>query len=1190
MHSIRSQIGILRDLRKDYQDKMVSALIGAGFSKNVSEKYLSWNGLLSDMINSLYKEEMEVAYDRYCQKTYLLSRKTAEEFLWEYKEKIAQRDGYLEIVSKYWRKKGYREAIEAYVEEHTPYLFLTEEDSKLYIDGRTIPVTENAFSVHKELLKCDKFCNFYTTNYDNLLEAIDERWSVSDPNIVKMERVVERKDLSDSMRKASIIKIHGSLRSPKPENHTFGFDKDNGLCYILAKEDYESYTARHEAFAYFMRIAMLSGKFCLIGFSGTDPNYLSWVDWMKDVISGNDTQKTKIYFINVNEKENVESIPHYKSLFYKNHRIEQIDLFDSDVVKELGLDARSSIYDSLEGDLKDEKRSCQELLIGLFRYLRKEEPDNINGEKQQINEAEHSSPVFVAFGSNQSTQKILDYQALWNEVLRKITKKEDYAKDIEDIKSAKRTHRFFKSYSVQREVAFQLHSKQAEWSDMDADAFLIAAEDAGLLVTSSFTDIQENTLINKKELYLKHLERAITLGGCPFEDINVASSNWSTYEHIMRCLFHLNYYRAKTIAEEWDASGTWILNKAMVLSWFEDKVEASKQIIDEYVNDMNQNEQERMFASIYGNILSREYPFKYKFAEFRTKNVDDLNVIIDFYMKDATAKLQKPTRRGAIENTFTFGTGKERIEAESSLRALLFIINTAMPLEYKNICLLDSKKWYAIFSWLYVKYPAPCFYYSIQYNDEKVLTRIGQDFASCRKLDGNLTDILTTALAASVNEHFPKWNLNGLYYITAQMYIVVDEDAWFEMFWSNVLIPFLKSIANQKRQDAIYTNVAMACVAMSNSKRIAKTIDKLLQHFEDNSHMVVSLICESMNLRLIDKKDVDGIFGKTYDEVIANNTLRSTIRLMYVFQYYGLLNEERVKSAIKILDKNINDLKALGKDSLIFACSVKGKSKDVTNELKRIILSSDIWFNGKLEGGGWTCPDRIPANRIIEELALTQDEMQALADNLSENVKGLMDYVKQHGCFHLFGDYYLDYLNDALDFIAICKKKYQNIDLSETEKLIIKIYTAQTQTENLQEMLANDDTSTFCNALDRLDNILRIAPLKDYRREFGLILNRAILKEPLALNKLIRTIYLISFKNKDELKSLGFVDDLLMLLTVMRKAEDEYSSLNFNLYRGFNNLYFLARVLKSIGVENSSITYWTTDAFVLKFIKNRKEG
>jgi hypothetical protein len=48
---------LLELLRKRYNEGEMSALVGAGFSKNVSEEdYLSWKELLSDMIKYLYEQ------------------------------------------------------------------------------------------------------------------------------------------------------------------------------------------------------------------------------------------------------------------------------------------------------------------------------------------------------------------------------------------------------------------------------------------------------------------------------------------------------------------------------------------------------------------------------------------------------------------------------------------------------------------------------------------------------------------------------------------------------------------------------------------------------------------------------------------------------------------------------------------------------------------------------------------------------------------------------------------------------------------------------------------------------------------------------------------------------------------------------------------------------------------------------
>lgn len=46
---------ILEELKEYYNDGYVSALIGAGFSKNVSDSFLGWGELIHDMVGELYE-------------------------------------------------------------------------------------------------------------------------------------------------------------------------------------------------------------------------------------------------------------------------------------------------------------------------------------------------------------------------------------------------------------------------------------------------------------------------------------------------------------------------------------------------------------------------------------------------------------------------------------------------------------------------------------------------------------------------------------------------------------------------------------------------------------------------------------------------------------------------------------------------------------------------------------------------------------------------------------------------------------------------------------------------------------------------------------------------------------------------------------------------------------------------------
>ena len=109
----------------------------------------------------------------------------------------------------------------------------------------------------------------------------------------------------------------------------YGFDYDNHAQYIIAQEDYDSYNKKHEAFVDLMRISLLKDAYCIIGFSCDDPNFLLWINWVKDIVDkeakeNHDSENIwNKYFINVGD----EDLDSDKRLLLDNHYIRIVDLY-----------------------------------------------------------------------------------------------------------------------------------------------------------------------------------------------------------------------------------------------------------------------------------------------------------------------------------------------------------------------------------------------------------------------------------------------------------------------------------------------------------------------------------------------------------------------------------------------------------------------------------------------------------------------------------------------------------------------------------------------------------------------------------------------------------------------------------------------------------------------------------------------
>lgn len=116
--------------------------------------------------------------------------------------------------------------------------------------------------IHTDLLRLP-WTDIFTTNYDTLLEQaakeIIER---------QFKIILNQEDLVGSAGITRIIKLHGSFPSARP--------------FIINSENYRTYPQNFAPFLNTVQQSLLENTLCLIGFSGTDPNFQRWIGWIRD--------------------------------------------------------------------------------------------------------------------------------------------------------------------------------------------------------------------------------------------------------------------------------------------------------------------------------------------------------------------------------------------------------------------------------------------------------------------------------------------------------------------------------------------------------------------------------------------------------------------------------------------------------------------------------------------------------------------------------------------------------------------------------------------------------------------------------------------------------------------------------------------------------------------------------------------
>jgi SIR2-like domain len=132
-------------------------------------------------------------------------------------------------------------------------------------------------SCHTRLLSLP-WSDVLTTNFDTLLER-----AAQEDVGQAYETVRGVGDLVHG-RAPRIVKLHGTIGQNEQ--------------LVITEEDYRTYPTCRAAFVNLARQVFIENELCLLGFSGTDPNFLQWSGWVRDHLSGG---QRRIFLVGVLE-------------------------------------------------------------------------------------------------------------------------------------------------------------------------------------------------------------------------------------------------------------------------------------------------------------------------------------------------------------------------------------------------------------------------------------------------------------------------------------------------------------------------------------------------------------------------------------------------------------------------------------------------------------------------------------------------------------------------------------------------------------------------------------------------------------------------------------------------------------------------------------------------------------------------
>lgn len=1101
---MHNSIELLKQLKESYDKGLVSALIGAGFTKNIYSKAVGWWELLKGIVVFAYDIELKQQYQQYKHNLrFWQCAKSFDQCLDDFVDVIIKRDGYLKVVSNYIKAKGCREAIDIYIEENNPF-FVSSAKGTMASGDKTTIITEKDLATHKAFLECT-WQQIFTTNYDNALEYTSNYYHLNH-EVIKCDY-----EMSSIKLHNSIIKIHGDLINREESlDKGFQFDNDKTRRYIISEEDYETYPARHQAFSYLLRIAMLSGTYCLIGFSGDDPNFLSWLEWVKDILDKDSNEDSiKVFLISIDKGP----IPKEKQLFYKNHHIGVINLNDTDVQKELNINTSSP--------------TTANLFQSLFAYL------SIDSSMPKVEEEE------------------IPYNTLWQTVYWRLHegKGESYSDELVNIQKLQEKQLFNKYFYYQDSVFEEICSIENPLNDNQKNAILLGLNDLCKPLCQIPEPIQNQLISDGK--WAKYVERQNTLQAS--EDKISGDEDSVVFQNILRCFYHFEFKTAEQLLKEWSPAGIWLCRKAS-LNYLFDKhgsLESLKEI-----ESTSDNIQVRYFA-----FTIRRYIDIILKIDSCYQGLDGIQENIFYHINQLRQPLIDIQQYGQSKEEISYKDAIVEPE-KKSLRLFNLLTNYGINPTYSIMNVISVQDWYLAFSSIYKYYPWACLYYSSHYNNRKVLTRIGQDYAYSPVLNDILPKLLNRAFEVLIDGSLPGFMRFGLLQICARFFVAVDESLYYDAFKR-----YLQNVYIKEKGDMIYSRdaqnfVSLALNSLISEEKISEVLTLLLEYYKKNEKDVNLLI---RHLRLHKLKKLSNSQAKIVDDILRTENPNTTIYLANTLEDNKILPMKTKISYLYSIVSKQEILSSIKMRQLAVLCNLAKSTKYVVI-LKEEILRREYWGPNVISSYDGD-EQFFRFSWLPNEYIFGVEETIAIAQKLVNVFKGLVKSGSINS--HLFEMIIDDLIEEMDEFVEFNKSAFDKKILIEFKKTI----NVRRGFASLQQAFYSDSTVQIEKGIElirhRLDR-LKFSEIKDY---YDIAINRILFKQKIANTLLLDFVAVVSLKFKDDvIDDTGLVGKLRWLMLLY--SRDDLRIYDFEVVNATHSFRIIAKVLREAGKYDQYVDWW----------------
>ena len=1127
-----TEIQILEQLKRKYRAGMVSALVGAGFTKNIYDKAPSWWDLLRDLVEEAYAPELDKLYQQYVHCRFGVDIESFEACKKGFVDSIIEREGYLNVVSRFIEFKGCREAIDYYIETHNPY-FYKIADGKYGVLGDTETVlTKKDLTVHQRFLQ-GNWQYVFTTNFDNALEFTSEQFDMDYVTICS-DYEMSRKQMAHP-----IVKIHGSLVPfDKTLEYPFVFDGDHAGRYIISREDFESYFKKHEAFSYLLRVALLTGSYCLLGFSGDDPNFKSWLGWVKDILdkesfpqeSSVSTEDGEVQLVKDGEQDikvfllltDDKPLSEPQKLYYRNHHIGVIHLDTQEIRTRLKISSNSPISHKIDHFLK--------YIVGTWI---------------------DASPEM----DTSSTERFSSAKA-WRKVYDRICSKEPVEVALSELKERLTEDRFVKGSSIQEYVLDKLlYIRKAELSDAEKELLLLAMPEAGVPTFSIPQEIK--TQVDSSQSWQEMVAHEASL--IATDEMIEDDSDFAMRENILRYLYRFDFVDAKQLYETWHPTDRYETVKAS-LCYFFDRTDSMKQL-DSYIMNAS-SDAERYTASFFYNCIESGFIATYPLSSYRNKGLVGLNDVLLSIIDELKEKKEELNTYGTETiHIWMDDTNPDAPSINRAYRLLTLISNEGFNLCYGISNIIKAVDWYQVFRRMYTLFPHACLYYSAQYNNKKVLHRIGQDFAFETSLKDILPKLIRQIFKALSCEQTPMNMISGILQIGSQLFFGMKEGLWYDDF-----LEYLSGTYTQEEGRFIYSTdaksfVKSALVCLHDKEHISKTVTILLKLFDKMPDDVNTMMI--YHIRLNKLGTLSDEQTELIEKIAAGDNLKNTATLLSVLDGSGLLSKEIKDIYVKSRLAMIEEVNKSDRFTLFNLCCLADGMNEEVIKLKDVILNRNIWDCGVMSGGFHEAHP-FYLMHLPKSYSWSVEEIAKISENLKSNLSLLTHDI-------LAKPFFMSSQKSLLQEMKHYAAVYP-VDTATSQEIEEKLVIAQ-QYDSLENGLYSDNPEAVEDATTELNQQFRDGKFEENRHLFDILLSKVTMRNTPGLSECMVTISVAVHFCADDIQKCPELLDALYRLLLQYKDKD-LRELDVQVINVAHSLLEIATFLSRCGRDDENIRYW----------------